>query len=211
MARCSGSNADEGNRFFLGDVSVWREPLSVHRPGLLRGAFPVRFLFCGHDRSAAVLREVDEEASGRRRSRRRSDRCAVWGHRQEIQLPLREDAWKIRPYAEDGATEAGWNGDRPGRSLVAASRAISVAGRIVFSADGPRAIRDQFESAKRDAGGTHGRIREGGGRDYPGGCSEKRIADGRLEHRDYTGFFGDLHAEFSAAYRIRASQPPRGS
>ena len=82
----------------------------------------------------------------------------------EIQLILRTNAGQVRSDAEHGASQARRYACRVDRSLAAMSCALSVSRRLVFSANRSRPIRDQPESAFRNARGTHRRLCKAGRR-----------------------------------------------
>ena len=65
--------------FFPGHVPLRRQPVPVYGAGAGGGAVPVRLLFRGDDRGAAVLREVHQGPSGARRGRERR-RAEGLGH-----------------------------------------------------------------------------------------------------------------------------------
>ena len=58
----AGGHAHHGDRFLPGDLSLWREPISVHRAGTRGRSVAGCLLFCRHDRGAAVLCALDQGA-----------------------------------------------------------------------------------------------------------------------------------------------------
>ncbi len=61
-AASAGSHPHHSHRFLPGDLSLRRQPIPVHRAGTLGCSIAVGFLFCGDDRSAALLRALDQGA-----------------------------------------------------------------------------------------------------------------------------------------------------
>ena len=90
---------------------------------------------------------------------------------------------------------------------VVLDRAFSVCGHGVFPAHRSRAIRDQRESAERNAAGNHGQDDCAGRRRSAQGRGARRFGNDRFEYRHHARSFGDLHDEFGDAHGVRAGEP----
>ncbi len=103
-----------GGGVFPGDLSLRREQVSVYGAGAVRGAVAVRFLLCGDDGGAAVLRELDQRRTKptRRELRTRTPQSERrgWGAALQclVQPQVPPDARPLRRRPQCRACAARW-------------------------------------------------------------------------------------------------------
>ena len=147
--------------FFPGHVSFWGQPLSLWRAGAGGDSLPFRLLFRGHDGRAAVLREMDQKARGRRRTWNGRDRAATQEKLERtfqrlVQPQIHQHAGPLRRRVEHHVVApAGHCPGHHGR-LSAQSGALSAGGPGLLPAHRSRPVRHQCQSPVRHAPGTDG-------------------------------------------------------
>ena len=148
----AGGDVHHGHRILPGCVSLWRQPVPVHRIGRGGGVLAFRVLHGRDDGGAAVLRALHQgpRLALRIMARKTAFARFVNGfNRRYDQMLMHYDIavgkTLLRPAARCWASSG---------IFCLQPRALPAAGRFVFPAHGSRAIHDQPEGADRNAPGA---------------------------------------------------------